>query len=43
MDARLRAWFALTERYPAQLHELSLDEYLQEKHDDLAANALHPR
>ena len=43
MEARLRAWFALTERYPAQLHELSLDEYLQEKHDDLAANALHPR
>lgn len=40
MDARLRTWFALTERHPAQLHELSLDEYLQEKHDDLAASAL---
>jgi hypothetical protein len=35
-EARLRAWFALTERYAAQLHELDLDEYLQEKHDDLA-------
>ncbi|MFI4932418.1 MAG: hypothetical protein ACHP83_19405 [Burkholderiales bacterium] len=35
-EARLRAWFALTERHAAQLHELDLDEYLQEKHDDLA-------
>lgn len=38
MGARLRAWFALTERYAAQLHELDLDEYLQEKHEDLAGN-----
>jgi len=38
-EARLRAWFALTERYAAQLHELDLDEYLQEKHDDLARAA----
>ena len=37
MEARLRSWFALTERYAAQLHELDLDEYLQEKHEDLAA------
>jgi hypothetical protein len=36
MEARLRAWFALTERYAPQLHELDLDEYLHEKHDDLA-------
>ncbi len=36
MDARLRAWFALSERYPAQLHELTLDEYLAQKHEDLA-------
>lgn len=36
MDARLRAWFALTERYAAQLHELTLDEYLAQKHEDLA-------
>lgn len=35
MQARLRAWFALTERYAAQLHELDLDEYLREKGDDL--------
>jgi hypothetical protein len=39
IDARLRAWFALTERYAAQLHELDLDEYLHEKHDDLARAA----
>lgn len=30
-DARLRAWFALTERHPAQLHELDLADYLREK------------
>jgi hypothetical protein len=35
-DARLRAWFALSERYAAQLHELTLDEYLAQKHEDLA-------
>lgn len=35
MQARLRAWFALTERHAAQLHELSLDEYLREKQRDL--------
>jgi hypothetical protein len=40
MDARLRAWFALTERHAAQLHELELDEYLQEKRDDLARMAV---
>jgi hypothetical protein len=39
MEAQLRAWFALTERYAAQLHELDLDEYLHEKHDDLARAA----
>lgn len=36
MTARLRKWFALTERYPAQLHELNLDEYLEEKYGELA-------
>lgn len=41
-EARLRTWFALTERYAAQLHELRLEEYLQEKHNDLASNALGP-
>lgn len=34
-DARLRAWFALTERHAAQLHELTLDEYLTQKREDL--------
>ena len=42
MEARLRAWFALTERYAAQLHELRLEEYLQEKHNDLASLVLSP-
>jgi hypothetical protein len=36
MDARFHAWFALTERYAPQLHELALDEYLAQKHEDLA-------
>lgn len=36
LQARLRAWFALTERHAAQLHEYELDEYLHEKQDDLA-------
>lgn len=35
-EARLHAWFALTERHAPQLHELTLDEYLQEKHSDMA-------
>jgi hypothetical protein len=42
MEARLRAWFAHTERYAAQLHELDLDEYLHEKHDDLARRGGNP-
>ena len=35
-EERLRNWFALTERHAPQLHELDLDEYLQEKHVGLA-------
>lgn len=35
LQARLRAWFALTERHPAQLHEFGLEDYLQEKKEDL--------
>ena len=31
-EDRLRSWFALTERHAAQLHELDLDQYLQEKY-----------
>lgn len=38
-QARLRAWFALTERHAAQLHEYDIDEYLQEKRRDLARMA----
>ncbi len=34
-QARQRAWFALTERHAAQLHELSLNDYLHEKQIDL--------
>ena len=34
LETRSRAWFALTERYRAQLHELELDEYLDEKRRD---------
>ncbi len=36
LQARLRTWFALTERHAAQLHEYSLEEYLDEKRRDLA-------
>ena len=35
MEARLHTWFALTERHAPQLHELDLEQYLQEKHGDL--------
>ena len=31
LDARLRAWHALTERHAAQLHEMDLADYLAEK------------
>lgn len=37
--ARQRAWFALTERHAAQLHEYGLDDYLREKRKDLERNA----
>ena len=37
--ARQRAWFALTERHAAQLHEYSLDDYLREKRNDLVRSA----
>lgn len=35
-EERLRSWFAMTERHAPQLHELDLDQYLLEKHADLA-------
>jgi hypothetical protein len=31
LEKRLRDWFASTERYPLQLHELELSEYLDMK------------
>jgi hypothetical protein len=31
-DARLEAWFRAAERYPRQLHEMSLERYLAMKH-----------
>jgi len=34
-EARLRAWFDLTERHAAQLHEVDLEQYLQIKREDL--------
>jgi len=40
MEARLKKWFALTERYPAQLHELELKEYLEEKRAELARSSI---
>lgn len=36
LQARLRTWFALTERHAAQLHEYSLEDYLAEKARDLS-------
>ena len=35
-EERLRSWFAMSERHAPQLHELHLDQYMQEKHADLA-------
>ncbi|MDH0864491.1 hypothetical protein [Mitsuaria sp. GD03876] len=34
LDKRLRDWFAATERYPRQLHEQSLEEYVAMKHKE---------
>ena len=38
-DARLHAWFDATERYPRQLHEMTLERYLALKHRDIAASS----
>lgn len=35
-DARLEAWFRAVERYPRQLHEMPLGQYLAMKHRELA-------
>ena len=34
-EARLRAWFVLSERYAVQLHEIEMETYLSEKHADM--------
>ena len=34
-EKRLRDWFAATERYPAQLHEMERDQYLAMKRSEL--------
>lgn len=34
-EQRLRAWFAATERYPRQLHEMSLEDYLDMKRREI--------
>jgi hypothetical protein len=35
-EARIKAWFDATERYPQQLHEINKDEYLTMKRHELA-------
>lgn len=35
LDKRLRDWFAATERYPVQLHELERDDYLAMKRHEV--------
>lgn len=35
LEARLRRWFALTERHAEQLHEYALEDYLRNKRADL--------
>ena len=35
VERRLRDWFAATERFPLQLHELERDEYLAMKRREL--------
>ena len=40
LQARLKDWFARTEKYAAQLHEYDADEYLREKNEQLARGRL---
>ena len=35
LDQRLRGWFAATERYPRQLHEMEQDDYIDMKHKEV--------
>ncbi|MFT5961095.1 MAG: hypothetical protein ACI8WM_001415 [Burkholderiaceae bacterium] len=36
LDARLQSWFAATDDYPLQLHEVDRSEYLTMKHHEIA-------
>ena len=41
-EKRLRDWFALTERYPLQLHELGQSEYLSMKRKEFVRQQTEP-
>jgi hypothetical protein len=41
VEKRLRDWFAATERYPRQLHELERDEYLEMKRREYQRQQAH--
>ncbi|MBI3576108.1 MAG: hypothetical protein HY083_10730 [Gammaproteobacteria bacterium] len=43
IEQRFQRWFDLTERYPAQLHELEKADYLKYKHQELAQQLEHQR
>lgn len=42
MEQSLRAWFNATERYPRQLHEVELDDYLAMKRKEYARQQTQP-
>ena len=42
LDKRLRDWFAATERYPRQLHEMDEARYLELKRNDYKRQQLGP-
>lgn len=42
LEKRLRDWFALTERYPRQLHELEQSEYLSMKRKEFMRQQTEP-
>ena len=42
LDKRMREWFAATERFPLQLHELEQKEYLAMKRDEYERQRLEP-
>jgi hypothetical protein len=42
MEKSFRDWFAATERYPRQLHEIEQDAYLSMKHKEYTRQQSHP-